>query len=448
MVINKMGNSLNSKFTEKCVRPVVLRIGLLLYVMVVLYITVFSREVTYFRQYSFEFLDSYIKWMRGNTRLGVEILQNIALFVPIGYWVSFIQESSGSKRSFLYSLITGFVLSLGIETVQLIFKVGFCEADDLLNNTLGAVLGAFSYVFFTKIIEKKCAKLSFVRYYLPVLFLGFGLVICFTYHPNVQSIPEREFGFQIEESAWSNEVTFTGYCFPYGQDAGVSDYEIILKSMDNGTVYRLNTVTGISRPDVNTYFECKYNYTKCGFTAKIDGDTINGDEFEVLVKWKGMKPKTTGIYVKRGLLYFNKKMDVTLDTQGTYLEEIVNQGYLLVNEPDYSCYVFQYHNKLYWVTDQHFFFDDDGKTHIQYQMWTTQEEKLPEERLKNEWYWDNLSFNFEEYEITDQFNCGKYRVAVKDLPQNYSITAIVTGYCSGNQWIWKNYFRPITRELM
>jgi len=75
------------------------------------------------------------------------------------------------------------------------------------------------------------------------------------------------------------------------------------------------------------------------------------------------------------------------------------------------------------------------------QLWTTQTEKLPQERLDNNWLWDNIGGNFEEYEIQSDF--GEYRVMRRELPTEYSITAIVTGYHKNGKWIWRNYFRPI-----
>ena len=55
---------------------------------------------------------------------------NILLFVPLGLLI-------GGKKG----IAAGFVLSAGIEAAQYVFRLGYCEADDVLNNTLGAALG-------------------------------------------------------------------------------------------------------------------------------------------------------------------------------------------------------------------------------------------------------------------------------------------------------------------
>ena len=82
----------------------------------------------------------------------------------------------------------------------------------------------------------------------------------------------------------------------------------------------------------------------------------------------------------------------------------------------------------------------DGDSIVEFQMDTTQIEKLPEERLKNNWFWSNIGFWFKTKELTD-WDTGKYRVTKCALPTDYSITRIWTGnYIDG--WIWIQYFRP------
>ena len=152
----------------------------------------------------------------------------------------------------------------------------------------------------------------------------------------------------------------------------------------------------------------------------------------------------TGVYITGKNIHYAKQNDYVIPAvAGTDLEEIVNKGFLRVYRPDYSCYVYQYKGYLYWIADTGFRFEDDGTTLIQYQLWTTQPERLPQKRLKNKWYWDNIGSYFEKYEITKGMNCGRYRVCRRKLPEEYSIKSIVTGYYKNGKWIWRNYFRPI-----
>ena len=60
------------------------------------------------------------------------IFLNIILFLPLGYLL-------GCKKK----IIIGLFLSVTIEVVQYIGMLGFCELDDVLNNTVGTVFGYF-----------------------------------------------------------------------------------------------------------------------------------------------------------------------------------------------------------------------------------------------------------------------------------------------------------------
>ena len=61
-----------------------------------------------------------------------DIWLNILLFIPIGFFIG------GWK-----GLISGFVLSCSVEAVQYLGRLGYCEIDDVLNNTIGTGIGAF-----------------------------------------------------------------------------------------------------------------------------------------------------------------------------------------------------------------------------------------------------------------------------------------------------------------
>lgn len=67
---------------------------------------------------------------------------NVIGFLPFGFFLPVI---SYRFRSGWLTGILGFSLSLLVETVQLVCKVGCFDVDDLMLNTLGAVLG---YVIF------------------------------------------------------------------------------------------------------------------------------------------------------------------------------------------------------------------------------------------------------------------------------------------------------------
>lgn len=61
-----------------------------------------------------------------------DIFLNILLFIPVGFLIG------GWK-----GLVIGFALSCSIEAVQYFGRLGYCEVDDVVNNTIGTGIGAF-----------------------------------------------------------------------------------------------------------------------------------------------------------------------------------------------------------------------------------------------------------------------------------------------------------------
>ncbi|MBR3298787.1 MAG: VanZ family protein [Clostridia bacterium] len=65
-----------------------------------------------------------------------QILCNIMVFVPLGFLLNW-----GTGLSFLKTVLLCLLISLSIEFTQLMLKVGYCETDDLIHNTLGSIIG-------------------------------------------------------------------------------------------------------------------------------------------------------------------------------------------------------------------------------------------------------------------------------------------------------------------
>ncbi len=207
------------------------------------------------------------------------------------------------------------------------------------------------------------------------------------------------------------------------------------------------------RPDVNNYFSCEYDYSKCGFTATVDCEDIDllNNSYRVAVKPDtnmSTKAILTNVYLTdEGISYTNPSQSPELDVEGTDLSEIVNNGVRLSSRPDFNCYIYQFDDKIYWIADEGFSFCDSGETYIQYHINTTQIKNLPQERLENGWLWSNIGDDFEKHEITNQMNSGKYRVSMRSIPSDYSVINISTGYFD-ETWVWASDFKPIFKMLM
>lgn len=70
-----------------------------------------------------------------------ELVMNILVFIPIGVCLSLIIR--GAKIGWI--IASGATVSVCIEIMQLIFKKGCAEIDDVFHNTLGCLLGYGTY---------------------------------------------------------------------------------------------------------------------------------------------------------------------------------------------------------------------------------------------------------------------------------------------------------------
>ena len=72
----------------------------------------------------------------------INIVGNMVAFMPFGFFLPIISRRS---RKWYNTVSFGLIFSLILETLQLIFKVGRFDVDDMLLNTVGAGLGFLVY---------------------------------------------------------------------------------------------------------------------------------------------------------------------------------------------------------------------------------------------------------------------------------------------------------------
>ena len=118
------------------------KVRIALYILIILWITLFSRRAMETRIFRGLFWEIEMRYWNN-------IIQNILLFIPLGFLI-------GGKRG----IIAGVLLSIGIELTQYIAVLGYCELDDVLNNTIGAAIGSLLFKKFGKRIEQLCTRLK------------------------------------------------------------------------------------------------------------------------------------------------------------------------------------------------------------------------------------------------------------------------------------------------
>lgn len=77
-------------------------------------------------------------WSYSHPELRLEIVLNYLLFMPLGF---LLYLCLGEKYG-LRVVIAGLLLSVSIELIQITFKIGVFEFDDMIGNTIGCFAGA------------------------------------------------------------------------------------------------------------------------------------------------------------------------------------------------------------------------------------------------------------------------------------------------------------------
>jgi len=127
---------------------------LVFYICFVLTITLIEREVTADPTYNYSLFWTYRAIADGKTDLIMEIVWNIVLFIPIGILLNYLIPI----KYFWVSIISCLSFSAGIELLQLILHRGLFEFDDMIHNTLGAILGIVVFAIFSLALKRVVGK--------------------------------------------------------------------------------------------------------------------------------------------------------------------------------------------------------------------------------------------------------------------------------------------------
>lgn len=86
----------------------------------------------------------------------INLVGNVVGFMPLGFMIPSLVKK---LNKFRYILGIGFLFSLGFEIIQLVTGLGEFDVDDLILNTLGALLGYICFYlmgcFYQRINRKK-----------------------------------------------------------------------------------------------------------------------------------------------------------------------------------------------------------------------------------------------------------------------------------------------------
>lgn len=135
-----------------------------LYIAFIIYFLIFSdwygrSGVRQEYHYNLVLFQEIRRFWRYRKQLGLfamftNLFGNVIIFMPFGFFM----PMASKRRNFFAATFYSFGLSLGVETFQLISKVGSFDVDDLLLNTIGGMAGYIIYVMCCAIRRKYVHK--------------------------------------------------------------------------------------------------------------------------------------------------------------------------------------------------------------------------------------------------------------------------------------------------
>jgi glycopeptide antibiotics resistance protein len=84
----------------------------------------------------------------GTKAVLLNLVGNIVAFVPFGFFLPILYPRC---RNFLYTVFFSFEVSLAVETIQLVSKVGSFDVDDMLLNTIGGAMGCLTFYWMNRV---------------------------------------------------------------------------------------------------------------------------------------------------------------------------------------------------------------------------------------------------------------------------------------------------------
>lgn len=107
---------------------------LCIYIAILLSVTFFSRESGGDKSIDLKIGSSWGINIRNNAY----VVENVLLFIPYGYLLPMVWEK---VRGWWKCILLGFSTSLLIELLQLVSARGVFQTDDMITNTMGALIG-------------------------------------------------------------------------------------------------------------------------------------------------------------------------------------------------------------------------------------------------------------------------------------------------------------------
>ena len=120
------------------------------YIFFILCSTILLRSYNGYHAYEFRPFWSYKAIIEGRTDLLPENVMNVLVFVPVGLLIG----CGFRGLNWWKTMLIGLCVSALIEAMQYYLMRGFSEADDVIHNTFGCMMGYWLFLLLRKAYEK------------------------------------------------------------------------------------------------------------------------------------------------------------------------------------------------------------------------------------------------------------------------------------------------------
>ena len=116
------------------------------YLLLVFTSTVFARETVDVVRININIIHNYSFKLKYNIDTQFELLLNVLLLLPFGVLFPYVTKT----KKVVHTFLAGLFLSITIEGLQFVLKKGTFELSDIINNSLGVLLGYLLYLLAKK----------------------------------------------------------------------------------------------------------------------------------------------------------------------------------------------------------------------------------------------------------------------------------------------------------
>ena len=324
---------------------------------------------------------------------------NIVLFIPFGYFLSELYNSSHHPR--LWTLLSALLVSASIEVLQFLTYRGMLDVDDLVSNVCGAAVGLLIFRILRKIDRRRWAKWVM----LATALVGCIMVAVHAAKSNISTRITEQFQFSISSVTLNDKLSIAGECFLY--DRATPDYTIFVGGAPATMVIE-------------------------GRRFKAEVPSLD-HKAEVGIQFKGRPVMLTGIWLRPA-------------DSGAEVEYVAGEVPVIPNLPEgavlkawneeFDTLVYQDGERILWLIGT----EIDKNTEVIYHIHTDEPAKLPARRVQ--YGFDNRGFRVEtERRDNELERIGHYRVFEKEIPEEYHVTAIVVGFNTDGTITWIDSFR-------